>query len=75
MSTLSLSFPFGFSVILYFCAWHQVLRTDCYTLLLHLQLQRLIRDGDVLPYLIHTVKGSFKSLNLDLYILPAVAGY
>ena len=33
------------------------------------------RDDDVTPYLIHTVKGSLKSLNLNLYILPTGAGH
>ena len=75
MLTLSFSFPFGISVILYFCGWHQLLRTDCYTLLLHLHLQESSRGDVVMLYLIPTVEGSLKSLYFNLYILPASAGY
>ena len=52
-----------------------VLNTYHYTVTLHLLLQESRRDDDVVPYLVHAVKGTLKALNLNLYILPACAEY
>ena len=75
MLILSLSFPFGFSVILYFCDSElpsagalvpgSLSSRTCVPI-----LDAVTHHDKVVPHLIDSLDGILKALNLNLYILP-----